>query len=127
MRMTSSRWFVPASALAIGVACLVAFWVGGNRGDGIRALAVMAAIALLFGVGGRSETIRGLRGDGRDERFRHIDVRANAVAGLATIAAIIAMCLWEWSHGRSGDPYTQLAAIAGLAYITALIALRWRS
>ena len=127
MPTTSSRWLAPLCALAIGVACLIAFWVGGNRGDGLRALAVMAAVALVVALGGRSETIRGLRGDGRDERFRHIDLVATAVAGLATIAAIIAMCLWEWAHGRSGDPYTQLGAIAGLAYITALLLLRWRN
>jgi hypothetical protein len=27
-------------------------------------------------------TIRGLRGDGRDERFRQIDIHATAIAGI---------------------------------------------
>jgi hypothetical protein len=32
-------------------------------------LAIMTALAALLLLGGRSETIRGLRGDERDERF----------------------------------------------------------
>ena len=34
----------------------------------------MTAFGALILLGGRSETIRGLRGDGRDERFRKIDI-----------------------------------------------------
>ena len=127
MTITKNRWFLPLAAVAIGVACLVALWAGGNLDDGLRALAVMAAVAVLFALGGRSETIRGLRGDGRDERFRHIDVTATAFAGMVAIGSILAMCLWEWAHGRGGEPYTQLATIAGIAYVVALGALRWRS
>jgi hypothetical protein len=43
------------------------------------------------------------------------------------IGAIIAMCLWEWAHGRDGSPYAQLAAVAGVAYLAALALLRLRS
>jgi hypothetical protein len=35
----------------------------------------MAGFGLFILVAGRSETIRGLRGDGRDERFAQIDLR----------------------------------------------------
>jgi hypothetical protein len=45
----------------------------------------MTALGLVFLLGGRSETIRGLRGDGRDERFELIDLKATAFAGLAII------------------------------------------
>jgi hypothetical protein len=44
---------------------LVAFWIGGNPDDGVRSLGIMAAVGALLMLGGRSETIRGLRGDGR--------------------------------------------------------------
>jgi hypothetical protein len=47
----------------------------------------MTAFGALILVGGRSETIRGLRGDGRDERFRQIDIHATAIAGLAVITS----------------------------------------
>ena len=68
-----TKWFMPLFSLALGVAMLVAFWIGGNPIDGLAALAVMTATGLVFLLGGRSETVRGLRGDGRDERFVWID------------------------------------------------------
>ena len=127
MQLTRKPWFLPAFALVLGVACLAAFWIGGNPGDGVAALGVMTAAALFFGLGGRSETIRGWRGDGRDERFERMDVAATAIAGHVVIGAIVVMCLWEWAHGRDGSPYTQLGGVAGVSYVLALVWLRIRS
>ncbi|HEY2956779.1 MAG TPA: hypothetical protein VGM21_01010, partial [Actinomycetota bacterium] len=62
-----------------------------------------------------------------DERWRSIDLRATAVSGLAVITVVIVAFLWEIAHGRSGQPYALLGAIAGLAYLAALVWLRWRS
>jgi hypothetical protein len=126
MPMFRSKWFLPAFSLALGVGCLVAFWVGGNPGQGLASLGIMAAAGAVFLLGGRSETIRGLRGDGRDERFARIDLAATALSGMAAITAIIVMCFWEWAHGRDGSPYAQLGAVAGVAYIAAVAILRWR-
>jgi hypothetical protein len=70
---------------------------------------------LLFG--GRSETIRGLCGDGRDERFQRIDIHATAFAGTVVITAIIVGFVVELAHGRDGDPYTWLGALGGVAYL----------
>ena len=84
----------------------------------------MAGAGLLFLIGGRSEMVRGLRGDGRDEYWERMDVHASYLAGMADDRAIIGMCLWEWANGRSGTPYVQLGAIAGVAYVAALGALR---
>ena len=122
-----NKWFLPLFSLALGVGCLGAFWVGGNPGQGFASLGIMAAAGAVFLLGGRSETIRGLRGDGRDERFARIDLAATALSGMAAITAIIVMCFWEWGHGRDGTPYAQLGAIAGVAYVAAVAALRWRS
>jgi hypothetical protein len=36
------------------------------------------------------------------------------------------MAMWEWAHGRDGTPYSQLGAIAGVAYLVALAAIRLR-
>jgi hypothetical protein len=126
MPMFRSKWFLPAFSLALGVGCLVAFWVGGNPGQGLASLGIMAAAGAVFLLGGRSETIRGLRGDGRDERFARIDLAATALSGMAAITAIIVMCFWEWAHGQDGSPYAQLGAVAGVAYIAAVAILRWR-
>ncbi len=68
-----------------------------------------------------------MRGDGRDERWAMIDLRATAVAGLAVIIAIIVGFVIELARGRSGSPYSQLAAVAGIAYLLAFFAGRWRS
>ena len=77
--------------------------------------------------GGRSDLIRGLRGDGRDEYWARIDLHATALSGFAVITAVIVMCFWEWAHGRDGSPYAQLGAIGGVAYVLAIVGLRLRS
>ncbi|MCP9485197.1 MAG: hypothetical protein MSC30_05025 [Gaiellaceae bacterium MAG52_C11] len=122
-----SKWFLPLFSVALGLAFGGALWAGGEPRAGIQALVLMTVVGLIFLVGGRSEMIRGLRGDGRDEYWQRLDVHATALAGHVVIAAILVMCMWEWAHGRDGSPYTQLGAITAVAYILALGVLRWRS
>jgi hypothetical protein len=117
---------MPAFSLALGVIVFVAFAVGGNAGDGAMAASVFVVLAAVFALGTRSETLQGLGGPGRDERWASIDLRATALAGLVTIVVIIAAWLWEIAHGRDGSPYGQLAAVGGIAYIAAVALLRWR-
>ena len=120
------KWYLPVVSLVLGVACLVSFWLGGNLREGVYSLIVLAAFGAIFAIGGRSEAIRGLRGDGRDEYWRTLDLTATALCGLVLIAVVIGMCFWEWAHGRDGTPYSQLGAIAGVTYIVALAGLRLR-
>ena len=126
MGLTRTRWWLPLFSVFLGVLCLTAFWIGDDLGMGLFAFGLMAAIGVVFLVGGRSEMVRGLRGDGRDEYWERMDVHASYLAGMATIGLIIGMCLWEWAHERSGTPYVQLGAISGVAYVVALAALRVR-
>lgn len=63
----------------------------------------------------------------RCSRWRSIDLRATALAGLAVITTVIVALLWEIAHGRSGQPFTLLGAIAGITYLLAMAWLRWRS
>ena len=86
----------------------------------------MAGLALLFLLGNRSETLRGLGGPGRDERWEMIDTRATAFAGLVVLKIMIAVWLYEIAHGRDGSPYGQLLASSGVAYLVAVAWLRWR-
>lgn len=125
--VSCSRWFMPAFSVALGVIMLAAMWIGGHPASGFGALGVMSAVGVVFLFGGRSETIRGLRGDGRDERFAMIDLKATAAAGVVVILAVIIAFLIEVAKGHSGNPYSWLGAIAGLAYTIAIGALRWRS
>ena len=122
-----SRWFLPAFSLFLGGCMLTAMWIGGEPREGLYALALMGALAVLLALGGRSETIRGLRGDGRDERFAMIDMRATALAGSVVISVLIIAWLVEIARGHSGNPYNWLGAVAGVAYLVALAFLRWRS
>jgi drug/metabolite transporter (DMT)-like permease len=124
--MCSSRWFLPLFALALGGVVFGAEAIGGHPGDGLISLGIMALAGAVFLFGGRSETIRGLRGDGRDERFQRIDIHATAFAGTAVIFAIIVAFVVELAHGHNGNPYSWLGAIGGIAYIAAVILMRLR-
>jgi hypothetical protein len=126
MRFTRTKWFLPLFSVALGLVLLAAQWIGGNAKSGLGSLAIMTAFGALILLGGRSETIRGLRGDGRDERFRELDIRATAFAGLVVILAIIVAFTVEVARGHSGFPYAWLGAIAGLAYLVAIVVLRLR-
>jgi hypothetical protein len=126
MQITRSRWFLPLFSLALGVVVFVAQWIGGHPLGGLVSLAIMAGFGVVILLGGRSETIRGLRGDGRDERFRQIDVHATALAGLAVILAIIVAFVVELARGHDGSPYSWLGAIAGIVYLVAIVVFRIR-
>lgn len=126
MRVSESKWTLPIFSVAMGVVFFAAQWVGGDPGSGLVSLGIMSAFGASILVGGRSETIRGLRGDGRDERFRTIDIHATALSGLAVITAILVAVVVELARGHSGEPYTWLGAIAGLTYLAAVVVFRIR-
>ena len=126
MRVTRSKWFVPMLSVALGIVVFAAQWIGGDPVSGLESLGIMAGFGALILLGGRSETIRGLRGDGRDERFRMIDIHATALAGLAVILAIIVAFIVELAKGHNGNPYGWLGAIGGLTYLVAIVVFRIR-
>ena len=122
-----SRWWAPLYSVGLGAIVFAAFAIGGNAGDGAKAFALFLVVAALFWFGSpRSDTLGGLGGTGRDERWAAIDLRASAFAGLVVIVANIAAWLWEIANGDDGEPYAQLCAVAGVAYILAIAFLRWR-
>ncbi len=124
--MCKSRWFLPLFALGMGGVVFGAQAIGGHPGSGLVSLGIMAFAGAVFLFGGRSETIRGLRGDGRDERFQRIDIHATAFAGTVVLVAVIIGFVVELARGHDGNPFTWLGAIGGLAYLTAVIAMRLR-
>lgn len=105
---------------------LVAFWIGDKPGDGLVALGIMAAVGALFLFGRRSETLQGLGGPGRDERWAMIDLHATALTGLVLIAVIIGAWLVEIARGDDGSPFAALGAVGGVAYIVIVAVLRRR-
>ena len=126
MRLTRSKWLVPVFSVSLGLVVFAAQALGGNPGSGLVSFGIMTAFGALILFGGRSETIRGLRGDGRDERFREIDIHATALAGLAVIIAVIVAFVVELARGHNGDPYGWLGAIGGVTYLLAVVVFRIR-
>ncbi len=117
---------LPAYAVGLGLVICGAEALGGHLARGVESPAAVAAFGLLVLIGGRSETVRGPRGDGRDERFAMIDLPATAIAGSTLIVAVLVAWLVEVARGRDGGPYTWLARVAGTAYVPAVGFLRWR-
>ena len=83
-----SKWWMPGFSLFLGVLVLAAFWIGGNLWLGVWGLVLMLAFGAVFLFGSRSETLRGLGGPGRDERWAMIDLSATAFAGHAPASRI---------------------------------------
>ncbi len=125
--MCKTSWFLPLFAVVLGLIVFGAQAVGGHPGSGLVSLGIMAAMGAVFLFGGRSETIRGLRGDGRDERFRQMDIHATAFAGTVVIAAIIIAFVVSLAQGHDGGSYTWLGAVGGVSYLVAIVTLRLRS
>ncbi|MBV8527142.1 MAG: hypothetical protein JOZ75_02385 [Candidatus Dormibacteraeota bacterium] len=122
-----AKWIVSALIVVIGIGYLVAASVGGKVQLGLEMLGIAIVIALvLLLFGGRSETIRGWRGDERDERFALIDLRATAFTGFVMAVVIIGAYIYELARGRSGEPYLWLGTIAGVTYIVSIAVLRLR-
>jgi hypothetical protein len=126
MQISRSKWFLPLSSVLLGVIFLAAFWIGDDPRSGLGSLAIMAVTGLVFLLGGSSETIRGIRGDGKDERFTRMDIHATAIAGTVVILAIIGGFTVEVARGHDGSPYALLGSVAGIAYLVAIIVMRLR-
>ena len=122
-----SRWWMPAFSLFLGALIFGAFAIGGDVRPALGGFAIMAGLGAVFSFGGRSETIRGLGGPGRDERWAGIDLRATAFAGMTVLLVLIGSWLYEISQGNDGNPYGLIMAISGVAYLVAVLFLRFRS
>ena len=113
-----TKWFLPLFSVALGLLFLGALWAGGEREAGIESLVIMSVLGLIFLLGGRSDLIRGLRGDGRDEYWQRIDVHATALAGNVLIVAIIGMCAWEWARGDVGKARDRVPQVEELSSVS---------
>jgi predicted histidine transporter YuiF (NhaC family) len=120
------RWAIPGVALVFGIAYLVAGLIGDNKTFGIFGLGVMVVTGLLFLVLTRwSETAAGLR-DRKDERINQLDREASLVSGMVVLLAVLVMFVVEIAQGKDGLPYSALGALGGVAYLVALVVLRYR-
>ena len=121
-----TRWVAPGVGIGIGLAYLTAGWISGDLGFGVFGLALMVAVVAGMLVAARwSETVAGLL-DRRDERINQLDSGASLVAGMTVLVAVIVMFVVEIARGQDGSPYYQLGALGGVAYVAALVYLRFR-
>ncbi len=115
------RWLTAVLSIVAGLVLLAIRAAGHQLGQGIAALGVMTAFAIVLLAGGeRSETMRALRGDGRDERFAAFNLRAQAFTGRVITLALVVLSLIQVARHHSGGPYTWLTAGAGGAYLAAI-------
>ena len=127
-RLYRTRWFMPAFCVLIAALMFTAFAIGGDAASGAYSAAVLLFVGAVFYFGARrSETLAGLGGPGRDERWERIDVHATALSGMVLVLVIIGAWLVEIAQGKDGSPYAALGAVGGLAYILAVAFLRRRS
>ena len=117
----SRKWVTPVTALAIGLGYLVAGLLGDNLEFGVFGLLLMVVTGGTFWlIGTRSETVAGLL-DRRDERINAIDASATQFAGMTTLVVVLGAFMVEIARGQDGMPYAALGAVAGVAYVVALV------
>jgi hypothetical protein len=126
MQMPRSKWVFPLFAGGLGVLMLGAEAIAGHPRRGLESLGIFVILALVILAGGRSETVRGLRGDGSDERFEMIGLRAGAFAGLVLTLTLAGGVLWRVAEGRDTGLFGWLALLAGGCYLTAFLYQRLR-
>jgi hypothetical protein len=115
--------YVPGVAILIGIAYFVAGVVGDDTRFGVTGLVLMTAVGIAWVVVARySETVKGLM-DRKDERIRGIDKDASLFAGWVLIVAVIGAFIVQVGRGGDTSPFAELGAVAGVAYIGAVIVL----
>lgn len=119
-------WWLPAVAVVIGVAYLVAGIIGDELVFGIGGfVAMLVIVGVVMMMRGNSETVQGLV-ERNDERINDIDLRATAAAGSVVLVATLVAFVVDIARGEDGSPYFWLAALGGAAYVISLVVLRVR-
>jgi hypothetical protein len=113
--------------LALGATILVARALEDDLTDGLIWFGVFAAVAALYAVSGRHESVREALGEVQDERDEMINARALAAAGLVLIVVLTGCVVFELARGNDLSPYVQLLAGGGATYAVSLLVLRRRS
>jgi hypothetical protein len=117
-------------AVAIFAAVAAVFFVGlgllaGEQSVAISGAVVMGTYALLAFMGGRTGTLRMLRGD-YDEREQRFDHRALSVSSTAVGLALLILWARDVLDGRLGTVPQWLLALMGATYGVTILYYRWR-
>lgn len=118
---------IPLVVAAQAIPILGAFWLGGRIEVGALWAGVVLAMAALLAFGGRSETLRTLRGVDDDERVQHLELQATAVVAVVLLVGLFGLLIAEGIRGGTGLVYAVLLLAAEVAHVVALGVLIRRS
>jgi hypothetical protein len=117
------RWLVPLGVAGVAVLTFVAFWIGGHPDLGAAWAAVSIVFALLLLLGGRSDTVRLVRGDEDDERTLALELQATTITAVVLVVALAGLFLAAGLRGESGVTFAALLFLAEVTHIAALAVL----
>lgn len=121
------EWLTPVLVAAVGVPTFAAFWIGGRPELGAVWAAVSVAFGLVVALGGRSDTIRMLRGTEDDERTRLLEYKATTAMGIVLVVALVGLFMAAGIRGENGLVYGVLLLLAEATHLVALAVLNRRS
>ncbi|HEV2902188.1 MAG TPA: hypothetical protein VGW30_02885 [Gaiellaceae bacterium] len=122
-----SRLWVPALVAGLAVPTFVAFWIGGDPRAGVIWGSLSIVFALVLAVGGRSDTVRLLRGEDDDERGVALGLQATTLTAVVLIVALAGLFLVTAARGESPLVYGILLLLAEVTHLGALAVLNRRS
>lgn len=119
-------WVVPVLIAATAVPTFVAFRIGGNPGLGAVWASVSLVLAAAVALGGRSETLRLVRGEADDERSVALESQALSITSLVLTIALVGLFLAAGLRGESGLVYGALLLLGEATHLAALAILNRR-
>jgi hypothetical protein len=127
---TSGRpgwWWVPALVAGLAIPTFLAFWIGGRPQAGVLWASLSVLFGLVLAFGGRSDTIRLMRGEDDDERAIELETRATMLTGTVLVAALAGLFLVTAARGQNPLVYGLLLLLAETTHLVALAVLNRRS
>ena len=122
-----SWWWVPVLVAALAIPTFVAFWIGGSPQAGLVWGSLSVVFALVLALGGRSDTVRLLRGEDDDERAIALELQATTLTAVVLIVALAGLFLVTAARGESPLVYGLLLLAAEVTHLGALAVLNRRS
>jgi hypothetical protein len=117
---------VPLLVAAVAIPTFLAFWIGGRPGLGAAWAAVSLAFGVALALGGRSDTLRLVRGADDDERALALEYRAMTAVALVLTVALAGLFLAEAVRGGTGLVYGLLLVLAEVTRLATLAVLTRR-
>jgi len=127
--LTGHRAATAVVFLGAGGALALATWIGGQRGLALGLVGFYLACAVVaYAWAGRDSDVGAALRAGGDERQRHLDRDATAIAGLVMIVlAIVGGITSAALNGGDLGVYGLFAAVGGATYAVAFAVLSRRS